>query len=84
MTFNMVYELSNFQLMANTGQASRDDRRITRGQEQQLLQVPFLPGPSGRQSLTFVGSTLWNALPSDIRLHSAAVAFKVADYPKIR
>ena len=70
--------------MANTGQASRDDRRITRGQEQWLLQVPFLPGPSGRQSLTFVGSTLWNALPSDIRLHSAAVAFKVADYPKIR
>ncbi|XP_065196122.1 uncharacterized protein LOC135827585 [Sycon ciliatum] len=67
-----------FQLMANTGQASRDDRRITRGQEQRLLQVPFLPGPSGRQSLTFVGSTLWNALPSDIRLHSAAVAFKLA------
>ena len=64
-----------FQLTANTGQASRDDRRITRGQEQRLLQVPFLPGSSGRQSLTFVGSTLWNALPSDIRLRSAAFAF---------
>ena len=47
------------------------------GQEQRLLQVPFLPGPSGHQSLTFVGSTLWNALPSDIRLHNAACAFKL-------
>ena len=67
-----------FQLTTNTGQASWDDRRIPRGKEQRLLQVPFLPGPSGRHSLTFVGNTLWNALPSDIRLHSAAFAFKLA------
>ena len=40
---------------------------VTRGQVIQLLRVPFLPGPSGRSSIAFVGSTTWNSLPADIR-----------------
>ena len=40
---------------------------VTRGQVSQLLRVPLLPGPSGRSSIAFVGSTTWNSLPADIR-----------------
>ena len=37
-------------------------RRITRGQGTRLLQIRFQPGPSGRSSICFVGSVLWNEL----------------------
>lgn len=41
--------------------------RRTRGQSSHLLIVPFLTGPAGRQSILFVGSVLWNQLPSCAR-----------------
>jgi len=40
---------------------------VTRGQATQLLSVPFLPGPGGRQSIQFRGSVWWNSLPSETR-----------------
>ena len=34
------------------------DRPFTRGQATQLLRIPFLPGPSGRHTMHFLGSSL--------------------------
>jgi len=55
-----------------------DARPVTRGQESRLLLIPFLPGPSGRSTMHFVGSSLWNALPRESRTHDTLQAFKVA------
>ena len=40
--------------------------KITRGQTNLLLPVPFLPGPSGRSCVCFAGSLLWNRLPAAV------------------
>ena len=53
-------------------------RRVTRGQESQLLSIPFLPGPSGRSSIRFQGSVLWNNLPGSTRLASSKTQFQAA------
>ena len=49
---------------------------VMRGQFSQLLRVPFLPGPSGRSSIAFVGSTTWNSLTADIRACDARHTFQ--------
>jgi len=47
---------------------TRDRNRVTRGQNSRLLQIPFLPGPSGRTTMQFVASCYWNALPAQTRV----------------
>ena len=41
--------------------------RATRGSSEQLLVVPFWPGPHGRASIQFYGAVTWNALPAALR-----------------
>ena len=41
--------------------------RATRGSSEQLLVVPFWPGPHGRASIQFYGVVTWNALPAALR-----------------
>ena len=52
--------------------------RATRGQASRLLRVPFLPGPSGRSTVQFIGSVYWNCLPPDVRSITILSAFKKA------
>ena len=40
----------------------------TRGCTQQLLVVPFWPGPLGRATIQFHGAVSWNALPAALRM----------------
>ena len=49
--------------------------RATRGQASRLLCVPFLPGPSGRSTVQFIGSVYWNCLPPDVRSITIPSAF---------
>lgn len=50
--------------------------RVTRAQVTSLLRVPFLPGPYGRRTVEFIGSTFWNALPIGARTEHDAITFK--------
>ena len=52
--------------------------RATRGQASRLVRVPFLPGPSGRSTVQFIGSVYWNWLPPDVRSIAIPSAFKKA------
>ena len=51
--------------------------QITRGQNSDLLLVPFCPGPAGRKSIQFVGAVLWNNLPALARSEKCLANFKV-------
>lgn len=53
-----------------------DGQRISRGQVTHLLRVPFLPGPSGRSTVHFVATRLWNSLPRDTRSIDNYIAFR--------
>ena len=52
--------------------------RATRGQASRLLRVPFLPGPSGRSTVQFIGSVYWNCLPPDVPSITIPAVFKKA------
>lgn len=52
------------------------DLPVTRGQCSNLLRIPFLPNQSGRRTIQFVASTLWNALPPHIRSERNVAIFK--------
>ena len=56
---------SYFEPLSST--VNHSDRRITRGTRSNLLVIPFLPGSSGRRTLQFFGSVLWNDLPARVR-----------------
>ena len=45
-------------MFRNNYTRTQSDR--TRGADQNLLQVPFWPGPSGRGTIQFTGAILWN------------------------
>ena len=46
---------------------SNNEGRGSRGQLSFLLQIPSLPGPSGRKTMHFICATRWNKLPHNIR-----------------
>ena len=46
---------------------SNNEGRVSRGQVSFLLQIPFIPGPSGRKTMHFICATRWNKLPHNIR-----------------
>ena len=46
---------------------SNNEGRVSRGQVSFLLQIPFIPGPSGRKRMHFICATRWNKLPHNIR-----------------
>ena len=52
------------------------DCPFTRGQATQLLHIPFLPGQSGRHTMHFLGSSLWNALSDHIIIIPNLALFK--------
>ena len=46
---------------------SNNEGRVSRDQVSFLLQIPFLPGPSGRKTMHFICANRWNMLPHNIR-----------------
>lgn len=65
-----------FQLISDDGPQTQDRRPTTRGQVSNLLRLPFLPGPAGRRTMHFAGSTIWNNLPAEVRLQVDISQFK--------
>ena len=62
-----------------------DSHRVTRAAQQNLLVIPFLPGPAGWCTMSFVASVTWNERPSShardaflASLRSAHLAFSQA------
>lgn len=82
--FRCLHKLSStllhgyFQCLSATVLPTAAERRTTRGQASLLLSIPFLRGPSGRSTIHFLGSCLWNALPEDIRKQQCFRSFKAS------
>lgn len=53
-------------------------RRTTRGADSNLLVIPFLMGPAGRSTISFVASVIWNELPPLVRSLHTKDAFTAA------
>ena len=73
---NLASVLFNRYFCRGIGGAGDGSRRITRGSDSNLLQVPFLPGPAGRTTMAFFGSVLWNDLPPSTRIAADRKSFK--------
>jgi len=62
--------------------------RVTRGQSSNLLRIPFLPNQSGRRSIQFVASAMWNELRAELRTEALLPTFRLAitqlDLPSLR
>ena len=61
-------------LFRNYYARTQSDR--TRGADQNLLQVPFWPGPSGRGTIQFIGAILWNKTPPMMRCEHCHAHFR--------